>query len=107
MDTKADADFNRALDFLHLVYQGMGGGIVALAHDHGETHTLFTVEGDAPTALDDGPCDVGTYDNETWAQFGTLRQYPTLAAALLELYGPNDTDPLPEALAPCRAIVEG
>lgn len=93
-----------ACDFIGLAYNHTGGGCSALEVTlSDECFVMITSDINeccAPTHADE-PVIVGTYANETDAYegIGSWREFATLREALFDLYGPNDREPHPPALA--------
>jgi hypothetical protein len=107
-----NANTRNALDYVGFKLEHTGGNCTAwrLSHgigEDGERYTLITVYGEpvAPSSLRAGPVVVGGYEGENGDAVQTLA-YPTLAHALLDIYGPAEGEPLPAALVPCRVVVE-
>lgn len=91
---------NRATEFLGLREYGTGGNCTALRMDHSDgAYTLITdaLEPIVPATMDT-PCAMCFYDSEDAQEPSEDRTFPTLRAALLELYGPIAGQPLPEEL---------
>lgn len=101
-DTEVSAAFREAVGFMGLEVVHTGGGCTALELRHSdESYTLVTVDlsdGDccfAPVSLSE-PVVTGHYmDGET----PVFQSFPTLSAALLEMYGPIAGEPLPAPLS--------
>jgi hypothetical protein len=98
-----DTETKDALAFMHAEPETTGGTAFRIELSD-ESDLLITSRSELPTSLTE-PVSIRHYRlvGDGIRECSEERQYDTLAAALLELYGPIEGEPLPEPLAACRA----